>query len=261
MAAPTAEVGAPLRRVISDPDEMMMDVVSPATSSTENSPLAPLRKTSHSIFSSSLSSSSPMRAALHNSNENVDVVMMMMDDNGVFLPEEEDNDDSAQCQSSEQQQQQQPTGLIPKLMEGPLHLSSHIGGFNAMDAVNALFPPTRILATTPHDQRRHAEEHHHQNDENGILLHEDDTVSITSVHSCHSNFNNNNNNPLVTNFPASSQRSFHSQRSALSARSQSSRSTGTWGQLTEIDLPPKVNGELISCKKKGIHSLATLAHN
>lgn len=202
----------PLHRVVSDTDEM--DVVS--SSSAENS-TTPRRRDTPAF-------PSPMSSLRFFGNEN-----MSLEDNcvGFMQPYEL----PVQCRSFPEH---------PSMFTGALHHSGQMTGFSSMSA-DAILYPTDVVAATPLQSEN--------DDDDDDAAEGDDTESITTAQSSGS-YNNNDhddgNNPLLASTTHASQKSMSSQRSNLSARSgQSARSSQSWGQLTEIDLPPVVNGTLI----------------
>ena len=231
----------PLRRVVSDSEEM--EVVS-SSSSAENSPIT-FRSTPDLLL--------PMRHSLHETNNNnnnnnstpnsqggainllsIDKYLTAINPHPYLHMKNEEETSTSNLHTLRQEQEEIDTSAKIK----PLHRSNHVMGFTNMLANSSLFP-TRLVTTSSA---------YCQYDED---MEEDEMASMSSARSknnvgCNEEDNNNGNdssefyNPLIALAP---QRSFQSQRSTLSVHStQSSRSTQSWGQLTEIDLPPKVNG-------------------
>ena len=121
----------------------------------------------------------------------------------------------------------------------PLHRSNHVMGFTNMLANSSLFPR---LVTTSSAYCQYDEDMEEDEMASMSSARSNDNVGRTEGDNNNGNDSNEFHNPLIALAP---QRSFQSQRSTLSVHStQSSRSTQSWGQLTEIDLPPKVNGAL-----------------
>eukprot|EP00977_Amphora_coffeiformis_P005869 scaffold1230_cov166-Amphora_coffeaeformis.AAC.12 len=209
---------SPLRRVISDTDEM--DVVS--SSSTENSVPPQTTPTSNTNTNSHNNSTSPIiRSLRFFSGQNV----VMMEDN--HHSNNANEDPPVQCHSFPED-----VALYPNIVDigGGLHRSPHMTGNSAAlgGADGVLFRASRVGTTVTSS----SPPQHYDDDIDDDV--DSDTASITSDNSNHHDYN-----PLLDH---ASQKSIKSQRSTISARSgQSSRSTQSWGQLTEIDLPPKVN--------------------
>ena len=239
---------APLRRVVSDTDEM--DVVS--SSSTENS--VPPTQASTNNTNTNTSQTSPIIRSLRffsGSGQNV-----VMEEDHQYS-----NNSAVQCHPFPEERYTTPDAFIGghNTLDRSPHITRNSNILSDTDAT--LFSTSRVgttITSSSHPHQQHEDDENNDSDDDDdddddldfIGLDDTDTASITSAHSYNSNSNNNNHhhhqddyNPLLENETHASQKSMISQRSNASARSvQSNRSTQSWGQLTEIDLPPKVNG-------------------